>query len=112
MNLQEHIRKVLREESKLPARLLRRLSNIDDLIPFKVKHYYKPDSICPYENAEEFVQVVMYSVIDTMYYDHFGDIDDDSKEWMIMHKTMEKYIKDNYGDKLKEYYHINCGKLK
>ena len=112
MNLQESIRRILREETEIPLSLRRRINIIDEILPYKVEHYYKPNSVCRYVSGEEFVEVVMYSVIDTMYYDHFGDIDDDSKEWMIMFKTMEKYIKDNYGDKLKEYYHINCGKLK
>ena len=109
MNLQESIRRILREESKMPLRLRRRVSNIDKLLPFKVKNYYKPDSVCRFESDEEFVEVVMNSVIETMYYDQFADIDNTSEEWYIMFKTMEKYIKDNYGDELKKYYHINCG---
>ena len=51
----------------------------------------------------------LYSVIETMYYDYFGDIDDNSQEWRIMFESMEKYIKDNYGERLKTYYHTNCG---
>jgi hypothetical protein len=51
----------------------------------------------------------MYATIENMYYTYFGDMDDDSKEWVKIFRFMEKYIKDKYGDELKDYYHINCG---
>lgn len=109
MNIRESIKRILQEETDIPIRLRRRLLFIDDMVPFKIKHYYKPNTICRYESDEEFFEEVMYSVIDTMYWDYFGDIPDNSNEWTNMFYIMEKYIRGNYGDKLKEYYHINCG---
>jgi hypothetical protein len=49
------------------------------------------------------------AVVDSMYYTYFSDVDDSSKEWGMMYRTMIEYINDKYGDKIKEYYHINCG---
>ena len=109
MKLKKSIKRILREETEIPIRVRRRITIIDELLPFKVKNYYKPDSLCKYESGEELLEVVMYSVIETMYYDYFGDIDDNSQEWRIMFESMEKYIKDNYGERLKTYYHTNCG---
>lgn len=109
-NIQESIKRILREESEPLIRLRRRLNVIDELLSYQVKNYYQPDRICShYVSGEELVEVVMYSVIDHMYWDYFSDIDDNSKGWSSMYQYMEKYIKDNYGDKLKEYYHMNCG---
>jgi len=107
--LQENTRRTLREENELLLRARRRISVVDDLLSFKVRHYYKPESICRYESGEELVEVVMAAVIDHMYWDYFGDIDDTSKEWKIIFDYFEDYIKDKYGEELKKYYHINCG---
>lgn len=49
------------------------------------------------------------TVIDSMYYSYFSDIDDNSGEWGEIYYEMFKYIEMKYGDKIKEYYHINCG---
>lgn len=111
MNLQESIRRILREQqTTVPIRARRRLVLIDQILKLKISNYYGPDKICKYETADELVEVIAESVIETMFYSHyFGDIDDDSDEWEIISDYMEKYINDNYGEKLREYYHINCG---
>lgn len=109
MNLQQTIRRILREENKSLLRARRRINVVDELLSFKVRRYYKPESICIYESGEELVEVVMEAVIDNVYWDYFGDIDDTSKEWKIIFDYFEDYIKDKYGDELKKYYHINCG---
>jgi len=45
-----------------------------------------------------------------MYYRYFDEeISDLSKEWEDMYRLMEKYITDEFGDKIKNYYHIHCG---
>lgn len=109
MKLQETIKKVLREETEIPARVRRRLHYVDSELNSLLNRIYRPDKICIYRSGEEFVEVVMYATIENMYYTYFGDMDDDSKEWVKIFRFMEKYIKDKYGDQLKDYYHINCG---
>ena len=110
MKLQQIIRRILKEETtQKNIRARRRISVIDELIPHKIKYYYKPDSICRYESGEELLEVIMFSVIENMYWDYFSNIDDNSEEWKGMFEFMEEYIKDNYGDEIKKYYHINCG---
>lgn len=109
MKLKKSIKRILREETEIPIRARRRITIIDELLPFKVKNYYKPDFLCKYTSDEEFIEVLTYSVIETMYWDYFGDMDDNLKEWNIIFEYMEKYIKDNYGERLKTYYHTNCG---
>jgi hypothetical protein len=109
MNLQEHIRRVIREETKIPTMLLRRLHLLDDEVELKIKINYTPFYICKFESGEELVEVITDASIDSMYWTYFADVDDNSKEWGMMYRTMVKYINDKYGDKIREYYHINCG---
>ena len=109
VNLQESIRRIIREENELLLRARRRIYVIDELLDFQVKSYYKPESICRYQSGEELLEVVKYAVIDHMYWDYFGNIDDNSKEWKRIFDYFEDYINNKYGDELKKYYHINCG---
>ena len=109
MNLQEQIRRILKEETKMDTRLRRRLGVIDDKFYRLMSTVYRPDEICRYQSGEELLNVVEEAVIEFMYYNHFADIDDNSGEWDEMYYGMVEYIKDKYGEKIKEYYHINCG---
>jgi hypothetical protein len=109
MNLQEHIRRILKEETKISTRLTRRLGMVDDEFYRLMSTVYRPDNICRYQSGEELLNVVGEAVIEFMYYNHFAGIDDNSGEWSEMYYGMVEYIKDKYGEKIKEYYHINCG---
>jgi hypothetical protein len=109
MNLQEHIRRVIKEETKIPISLRRRFKHLDDEVDFRMGRVYTPNNICRFESGEELLEVMSDAVVDSMYYTYFSDVDDNSKEWGMMYRTMIEYINDKYGDKIKEYYHINCG---
>jgi hypothetical protein len=109
MNLQEHIRRVIKEETKIPISLRRRFKHLDDEVDFRMRRVYTPDNICRFESDEELLEVMSDAIVDSMYYTYFNDVDDSSKEWGMMYRTMIEYINDKYGDKIKEYYHINCG---
>lgn len=110
MKLQEQIRKILKEETNTSIRLRRRLSMLDYEVESKLKSVYRPDKICGlYKSGEELLNVVMETVIESMYYNYFSNIDDNSGEWGEIYRDMVKYITNKYGDKIKEYYHINCG---
>jgi hypothetical protein len=109
MNLRETIRKVLREETKIPPYLRRRINMLDYEVESRVGRVYRPDNICKYESAEELLNVIVEAAIDSMYWNYFADTDDNSGEWGEIYHDMVKYITDKYGEKIKEYYHINCG---
>ena len=92
------------------TRLIRRLGMVDDEFRRLMSAVYIPDIICGYyRSGEELLDVVGTAVIEFMYFNHFADIDDNSVEWGEIYYDMVKYIKDKYGEKIKEYYHINCG---
>ena len=110
MNLQESIRRILKEEtnSRLSAR--RRFHELDELLYELLATYYSPDKICKYRNEYEFFEHITYNIIaDNMYYRHFEHIDDLSEEWNQLYRMMEDYLLKKYQDKLEKYYHINCG---
>ena len=110
MKLQEQIRKILKEETNTSIRLRRRLSMLDHEVEYRLKSTYRPAYICiNYVSGEELLAVVMEAVIESMYFNHFSNIDDNSVEWGEIYRDMVKYITNKYGDKIKEYYHINCG---
>ena len=109
MNLQDTIRKVLKEEIKSSLKLRRVLSMLDYEVEYRLSTIYRPDNICRYESGEELLDVVGEAAIDSMYWNYFANIDDNSGEWEEIYHDMVKYITDKYGEKIKEYYHINCG---
>ena len=110
MNLQEQIRKILKEETNTNIRLRRRLNMLDYEVESRLRSNYRPDNICRwYKSGEELLNVVIETVIESMYYNYFSNIDDNSGEWGEIYWYMVKYIRNKYGDKIKEYYHINCG---
>ena len=107
MNLQEQIRRILKEEINMNTRLRRRLGMVDNEFYRLMSAVYRPDNICRYRSGEELLDVVGEAVIEFMYYNHFADIDDNSGEWAEIYWDMVKYVRNKYGEKIKEYYHIN-----
>ena len=106
----ESIRKVLREETKLPLIIRRRINTLEDLLYNHMATSYAPHKVCRYKNEDDLLMYVIASVIEDMYYRYFDEeISDLSKEWEDMYRLMEKYITDEFGDKIKNYYHIHCG---
>ena len=59
---------------------------------------------------DAFIETVIEKTIDSMYWDFFSDIDDNSKEWTSAYYFMEQYINDNFVDKLRQNYQLNCNK--
>jgi len=98
------------KNQNMNTRLRRRLGMLDYEIESKMRAVYRPDNICEnYRSGEELLDVVGEAAIDSMYWNYFADIDDNSGEWVNIYYDMVKYIRDKYGNKIKEYYHINCG---
>jgi hypothetical protein len=108
MNLQDTIRKVLKEEIKSSLKLRRVLSMLDYEVEDSLKRVYRPDNICQYKDGEELVAVVGEAAIESMYYNYFGNMDDNSKEWERTYYDMVHYIDMKYGERIKDYYNNNC----
>jgi len=82
----------------------------DEYLSFLVKNYYR--NPCEYENEHQMIEVIKYAIIERMYYDYFGDLDDNGKEWRKMFNVMDDHIYGSWGEKLSEYYNLRCGHYK
>ena len=100
--------RIINEETKIPTKLLRRLHYLDYEVDLLMRTI-TPKATCTFRSGEELLEIVSSTVIKTIYWTYFADVDDNSKEWGMMYRTMVEYINDKYGDKIREYYHINCG---
>ena len=110
MNLQEHIRRILKEERKLSNSLIRRLGMLDYEVKKNMKGPLTGSSICVFFKSNiEYFESIMENSIDAMYYNHFSHIDDNSGEWAHTYLDMVDYIRKKYKNKIMKNYDDNCG---
>lgn len=111
MNLQESIKKIIKEETDFILKVRRRFSELDSFLLQTIKDTYKPETICrSYRSSQELFEHITHSVIEQMYYAYFDeDVDDLSEEWEKMYYLMFEYIHNKYGNEIDQYYHTNCG---
>jgi hypothetical protein len=110
MNLQENIRRILREERKLSSFLLRRLEMLDYEVEREFNGPWGGHNICIFFKSDiEYFETIMENAIDAMYYNHFSNMDDNSGEWAHTYLDMVNYIRENHQDKIMKHYDDNCG---
>ena len=110
MNLQEHIKRILREERKLSSSIIRRLDMLDYEVKKNMKGPLTGSSICIFFKSDiEYFESIMENSIDYMYYKHFSHIDDGSGEWAHTYLDMVDYIRKKYKNKIMKHYDDNCG---
>jgi len=110
MNLQENIKRILREDRKLSNFLKRRLENLDYEVDSRLNNTFGGVNICIFFKSEEdFFETIMEESIDSMYYNYFSNIDDNSGEWAHVYLDMVNYIRKNYQYKIMKHYDDNCG---
>jgi hypothetical protein len=112
MNLQETIRKVLREETKISPYLRRRIDMLDYEVEYRMSEVYRPNDICRFESGEELLNVIVEAAIDSMYWNYLSNVDTNSSEWVNIYNEMVNYLEDKYGKKLLTYYNDNCNSNK
>jgi len=109
MNLRNKIKLILKEEIKMSTYLKRRLNMLDYEVEYRLSAIYRPNVTCYYKSSELLLEVIMEEAIESMYYNYFSNLDDNSGEWGEIYYDMVKYVRDKYGDEIKEYYNKNCG---
>lgn len=108
MNLQENIRRILREETR-PLKAMRRTHLIDREIARLLDRVYYDKRICGrYDSDNMFLQVVTEAVVENLYFNTFYMMDDTSLEWESSVNFIYDFIKDSYGEKLKDYFNNMC----
>jgi hypothetical protein len=109
MNLQESIRRILREERKLSGSLIRRLNSLDYEVERGLNGPFSGSNICIFFKSDvEFFESVMENSIDVMYYKHFSRMDDNSGEWAHEYLDMVDYIRKKHKNKIIKHYDDNC----
>jgi len=110
MNLQENIRRILKEERKLSNSLIRRLNSLDYEVDRGLNGPFSGANICIFFKSDvEFFESVMENAIDAIYYKHFSNIDDGSGEWAHEYLDMVDYIRKKHKNKIMKHYDDNCG---
>ena len=110
MNLQQSIRRILREETR-PLKVLRRTHIIDSLIETMVERYYSDNWICVrYDDDKMYLKVIQEAIIESLYFNFFYMIDDTSEEWRDIYKFVYEYIDSKFGEKLKSFLMKNAHK--
>lgn len=105
LNIRESI---LREETR-PLKAMRRTHLIDSEIARLFSKVYTNQRICErYGDADMFVRVVTEAIVENLYFNTFYMMDDTSEEWEKSVDFIYDYIKDSYGEKLKDYYNKMC----
>ena len=108
MNLQESIRRILREETR-PLKIMRRTHLIDREITRLLDRVYYDKRICQrYDDADMFLRVVTEAVVENLYFNTFYMIDDLSTEWEKMVDFIYDFIKDSHGKNLIDYFNNMC----
>ena len=108
MNLKESIKRILIEET-VPLSVRRRIDAVDWQIEFAVKEVNRQyNNVCNL-GEDGFIETVIEKTIDSMYWDFFSDMDENTPEWGASYQYILKYAEDKFTNKLKEYYHIKCG---
>ena len=99
---------IITEEQSVRLKALRRIGAIEELVVLKLKEY-RSKEICKYDKVQ-FSEAVMNWVIDAMYYDYFGELDDLGEEWTIIWNMYDNYMRTNLVGKIFDYYEKLCGK--
>jgi hypothetical protein len=106
--MRQTIKRILREETR-PYKIMRRTHLIDREIARLLDIVYYDKRICGrYDNANMFLQVVTETVVENLYFNTFYMMDDTSLEWESSVNFIYDFIKDSYGEKLKDYFNNMC----
>jgi hypothetical protein len=105
MNLKEHIRKVLKEETQVPIQVLRRHHLIDEMFEHMRSRYHR--LFCDYRNPNILLGVLYERTLSDLYHAWFYQtISDD--DWEIAAEYIEKYLKDKYEKSTIMYWENEC----
>ena len=96
MNLQETIRRILREESKIPLHIKRRINDINRVVDAVLQHIHP----CDYDSSDHFVEGVLDEVI---YF--LGEIKNLNGIDLI---EINDYIIEFMDDKLRDFFNEKC----
>jgi len=110
MNLQESIKKVLKETTKEVMWLRRRLQSPDiaqDLEMTVIGNMKYLGGPCEYDTSKEWFDTIMKTSVEN-FISHWEDLYD-ADDMVALDDFVYMIINEKYGEKIIEYYRINCG---
>jgi len=107
MNLREHIKKVLKEETQVPPQVLRRKHLIDEMFEHIRERYSR--LFCDYRNPNILLSVLYERTLSDLYHAWFyKTVSDD--DWEVAAEYIEKYIIDKYEKETIDLWEVFCKK--
>lgn len=97
---------IITEQQYRKIYLSRRLYAIDD----EIDNFFRrivPRNFCKF-GADGAIEDAIDFVVDRMYFDYFGDIDDSSEEWESVYKMIKQYVRKAHSDKIIDFYNKIC----
>jgi len=107
MNLREHIKKVLEEETQVPPQVLRRKHLIDEMFEDMRSRYKR--LFCDYRNPNILLSVLYERTLSDLYHAWFYQTVSDD-DWDIASEYIQKYLIDKYEKSTKMYWENECNK--
>ena len=107
MNLREHIKKVLKEETQVPPQVLRRKHLIDEMFEDMRSRYKR--LFCDYRNPNILLSVLYERTLSDLYHAWFYQTVSDD-DWDIASEYIQKYLIDKYEKSTKMYWENECNK--
>jgi hypothetical protein len=105
MNLKEHIRKVLKEETQVPIQVLRRHHLIDEMFEHMRSRYNR--LFCDYRNPNILLEVLYERTLEDLYHAWFYQTVSDD-EWNVASMYIGQYLKDKYEKSTIMYWENEC----
>ncbi len=105
MNLKEHIKKVLKEETQIPPQVLRRHHLIDEMFENMRSRYHR--LFCNYRNPNILLSVLYERTLSDLYHAWFSEtVSDDN--WDVASEYIQKYLEDKYEKSTIMYWNNEC----
>jgi hypothetical protein len=105
MNLREHIKKVLKEETQVPPQVLRRKHLIDEMFEDMRSRYKR--LFCDYRNPNILLSVLYERTLSDLYHAWFYETVSDD-DWDVASKYIQKYLIDKYEKETIDLWETRC----
>jgi len=103
MNLQDRIRRIIREEVKLSSSFKRRILKFKEII----KHSYAMQNPCDFEDFTQFMMGINLEIEAYASGDYDSDYIENESGWLT-YKEGSDFVETYMIDKLKDYYYQMC----
>jgi hypothetical protein len=106
-NLEESIKRIVREETQIPSQVLRRHHLIDEMFEHIRERYSR--LFCNYRNPNILLSVLYERTLSDLYHAWFYETVSDD-DWDVGNEYIQKYLKDKYEKETIDLWEVFCKK--